>query len=81
MGGTQVFCYALSPSDGSECRARIEAEVEHFADVFPWPSPTLPPASPLTASRCRPPQAPPPPPSLRTSCPPTVPHAPLQNRG
>ena len=29
----EVFCYALTPSDGSEWRARIEAEAEHFADV------------------------------------------------
>ena len=29
----QVFCYALSPSDGSEWRQRIEAEAEHFLDV------------------------------------------------
>lgn len=29
----QVFCYALSPSDGSEWRQRIEAESEHFIDV------------------------------------------------
>ena len=30
---SQVFCYALSPPDGSEWRQRIEAEVEHFLDV------------------------------------------------
>lgn len=29
----QVFCYALSPSDGSEWRQRISAEAEHFMDV------------------------------------------------
>jgi len=29
----QVFCYALSPSDGSEWRQRIETESEHFIDV------------------------------------------------
>jgi len=29
----QVFCYALSPPDGSEWRQRIEAEAEHFLDV------------------------------------------------
>lgn len=28
-----MFCYALTPSDGSEWRARIEAEAEHFVDV------------------------------------------------
>ena len=31
-----MFCYALSPPDGSEWRARIEAEAEHFADVSAW---------------------------------------------
>uniref|UniRef100_A0A1D1YG38 protein O-GlcNAc transferase n=1 Tax=Anthurium amnicola TaxID=1678845 RepID=A0A1D1YG38_9ARAE len=29
----QVFCYALSQSDGSEWRQRIQAEAEHFIDV------------------------------------------------
>jgi len=29
----EVFCYALSPSDGSEWRVRIEAEAEHFLDM------------------------------------------------
>ncbi|GMH20261.1 hypothetical protein Nepgr_022102 [Nepenthes gracilis] len=29
----EVFCYALSPSDGSEWRLRIQSEVEHFVDV------------------------------------------------
>lgn len=29
----QVFCYALSQSDGSEWRQRISAEAEHFIDV------------------------------------------------
>lgn len=29
----EVFCYALSPSDGSEWRVRIEQETEHFMDV------------------------------------------------
>lgn len=33
MVHVQVFCYALSPSDGSEWRQRIEAESEHFIDV------------------------------------------------
>ncbi len=32
----QVFCYALSPSDGSEWRQRIEREAEHFLDVSAW---------------------------------------------
>eukprot|EP00879_Flechtneria_rotunda_P000847 GHRR01000972.1.p1 GENE.GHRR01000972.1~~GHRR01000972.1.p1 ORF type:complete len:995 (+),score=320.30 GHRR01000972.1:341-3325(+) len=32
----EVFCYALSPSDGSEWRLRIEAEAEHFLDVSSW---------------------------------------------
>jgi protein O-GlcNAc transferase len=29
----EVFCYALSPGDGSEWRRRIEGEAEHFLDV------------------------------------------------
>ncbi|GAB4851861.1 hypothetical protein Ancab_031260 [Ancistrocladus abbreviatus] len=29
----EVFCYALSPSDGSGWRLRIQSEVEHFVDV------------------------------------------------
>ncbi|KAJ7973580.1 Tetratricopeptide repeat (TPR)-like superfamily protein [Quillaja saponaria] len=29
----EVFCYALSPNDGSEWRKRIQSEVEHFMDV------------------------------------------------
>ncbi|XP_073390291.1 uncharacterized protein [Physcomitrium patens] len=29
----EVFCYALSPSDGSEWRQRISVEAEHFTDV------------------------------------------------
>ncbi|KAH9562585.1 hypothetical protein CY35_05G079500 [Sphagnum magellanicum] len=29
----EVFCYALSQSDGSEWRQRISAEAEHFVDV------------------------------------------------
>jgi protein O-GlcNAc transferase len=32
----EVFCYALSPPDGSEWRARTEAEAEHFLDVSAW---------------------------------------------
>lgn len=32
----EVFCYALTPSDGSQWRARIEAEAEHFLDVSAW---------------------------------------------
>ena len=32
----EVFCYALSPPDGSEWRQRIEAQVEHFTDVTTW---------------------------------------------
>ncbi|KAF8058410.1 hypothetical protein HT031_005534 [Scenedesmus sp. PABB004] len=36
-GRVEVFCYALSPSDGSEWRRRIEAEAEHFVDVSGWP--------------------------------------------
>jgi protein O-GlcNAc transferase len=29
----QVFCYALSPNDGTEWRQRIQSEAEHFIDV------------------------------------------------
>ncbi|KAL9240083.1 hypothetical protein vseg_014343 [Gypsophila vaccaria] len=29
----EVFCYALSPSDGSEWRLRTQTEAEHFIDV------------------------------------------------
>lgn len=32
----EVFCYALSPSDGSEWRQRIERDAEHFVDVSAW---------------------------------------------
>jgi protein O-GlcNAc transferase len=32
----EVFCYALSASDGSVWRARIQAEAEHFVDVSGW---------------------------------------------
>lgn len=28
-----MFCYALSPNDGSEWRQRIQSEAEHFTDV------------------------------------------------
>lgn len=31
-----MFCYALTPSDGSQWRTRIEAEAEHFLDVSTW---------------------------------------------
>ena len=34
----EVFCFALSPPDGSEWRARIEREAEHFLDVSAWPT-------------------------------------------
>lgn len=37
----QVHCYALSPSDGSEWRQRIEAETEHFLDVSAWSVPDI----------------------------------------
>eukprot|EP00775_Hariotina_reticulata_P003146 gene3146-3423_t len=37
----EVFCYALSPSDGSEWRCRIEAEAEHFLDVSSWNVPDI----------------------------------------
>ncbi|EOY05087.1 Tetratricopeptide repeat (TPR)-like superfamily protein isoform 2 [Theobroma cacao] len=29
----EVFCYALSPNDGTEWRLRIQSEAEHFIDV------------------------------------------------
>ncbi|KAF3452392.1 hypothetical protein FNV43_RR02825 [Rhamnella rubrinervis] len=29
----EIFCYALSPNDGTEWRQRIQSEVEHFVDV------------------------------------------------
>ena len=32
----EVFCYALSPDDGSEWRARISSEAEHFVDASAW---------------------------------------------
>lgn len=28
-----MFCYALSPNDGTEWRSRIQLEAEHFVDV------------------------------------------------
>ena len=37
----EVFCYALSPPDGSEWRARIEGETEHFLDVSAWAMPDI----------------------------------------
>lgn len=37
----QVHCYALSQSDGSEWRQRIEAETEHFLDVSAWSVPDI----------------------------------------
>jgi len=33
MAYWQVFCYALTPSDGSEWRLRTQSEAEHFKDV------------------------------------------------
>ncbi|CAD7702322.1 unnamed protein product [Ostreobium quekettii] len=35
-GKVEVFCYALSPSDGSEWRQKIETEAENFLDVSSW---------------------------------------------
>ncbi|CAI9762202.1 unnamed protein product [Fraxinus pennsylvanica] len=32
-GNVEVFCYALSPNDGTEWRLRIQSEAEHFLDV------------------------------------------------
>eukprot|EP00884_Botryococcus_braunii_P009865 jgi/Botrbrau1/18880/Bobra.177_2s0039.1 len=37
----EVFCYALSASDNSEWRQRIEAEAEHFLDVSSWSTPAI----------------------------------------
>ncbi|GMN25847.1 hypothetical protein TIFTF001_001078 [Ficus carica] len=34
----EVFCYALSPNDGTEWRQRIQTEAEHFVDVSSMPS-------------------------------------------
>ncbi|GAB2210029.1 hypothetical protein Droror1_Dr00015279 [Drosera rotundifolia] len=34
----EVYCYALSPSDGSEWRQRTQSEAEHFLDVSPMSS-------------------------------------------
>ncbi|WOL01401.1 putative UDP-N-acetylglucosamine--peptide N-acetylglucosaminyltransferase SEC [Canna indica] len=34
----EVFCYALTPNDGSEWRQRIQSEAEHFTDVSSMPS-------------------------------------------
>lgn len=32
----EVYCYALSATDNSEWRNRIEHEAEHFLDVSAW---------------------------------------------
>jgi protein O-GlcNAc transferase len=37
----EIFCYALSASDGSEWRQRIEREAEHFLDVSAWAVPDI----------------------------------------
>ncbi|KAF5768392.1 putative protein O-GlcNAc transferase [Helianthus annuus] len=37
----EVFCYALSPNDGSEWRLRIQSEAEHFKDVSSMTSDTI----------------------------------------
>ena len=37
----EIFCYALSPSDSSEWRQRIERESEHFLDVSTWSVPDI----------------------------------------
>jgi protein O-GlcNAc transferase len=41
LSQVEVFCYALSASDGSEWRQRIEKEAEHFLDVSTWPTPAI----------------------------------------
>ena len=33
-----MFCYALSPNDGTEWRQRTQNEAEHFVDVSAMPS-------------------------------------------
>lgn len=33
-----MFCYALSPNDGTEWRQRIQTEAEHFVDVSSMPA-------------------------------------------
>lgn len=33
-----MFCYGLSPNDGTEWRLRIQSEAEHFVDVSSMPS-------------------------------------------
>lgn len=32
----RVFCYALSPNDGSEWRQKVEREADVFLDVASW---------------------------------------------
>ena len=41
----QVFCFALSPSDGSEVRIAVERAAQHFVDLSP-----LLALSPVTAA-------------------------------
>ena len=41
MVQVEIFCYALSPSDSSEWRQRIERESEHFLDVSTWSVPDI----------------------------------------
>ena len=41
MAQVEIFCYALSPSDSSEWRQRIERESEHFLDVSTWSVPDI----------------------------------------
>ena len=55
----EVFCFALSPSDGSEWRRRIEMEVEHFEDVSNL---TVPQVNPPPEALNPPPEALNPPP-------------------
>ena len=37
----EVFCYALTPDDGSKWRERIILESEHFLDVSSWVAPAI----------------------------------------
>ena len=33
----QVFCYGLSPNDGTSFRQKVHAEAEHFVDLSKYP--------------------------------------------
>lgn len=46
----EVFCYALSPDDGSSWRQQISTDAEHFLDVSTWSSPDI--AKKISRDRC-----------------------------